>query len=55
VRPLGPYKPETRDKFVLLDELIAELDALDAATPECEHLAAAGGTGVSPASEAADS
>jgi coenzyme F420-reducing hydrogenase delta subunit len=50
VRPLGPYKPETRDKFILLNELIAELDALDAATPECEHLAASetGGTGVSP-------
>ena len=56
IRPLGPYKPETRDKFLLLDDLIAQLDALDAAAPVCEHLAAAqesGGTGVSPVSEAA--
>lgn len=41
VTPLGPYKPEKREQFLLLDDLIAQLDALDEATPACEHLAAA--------------
>ncbi len=51
VTPLGPYKPETREKFELPQELLAQLEALDEAAVACEHLAASApsGTGVSPA------
>lgn len=37
VTPLGPYKPETREKFELPEELVAQLEALDEAAEACAH------------------
>lgn len=39
VTPLGPYKPELREKFLLLDDLIQALESLEVEQPVCEHVA----------------
>ena len=37
VRPLGPYKPELADKFVLLDEIVQMLESMPESEPCPEH------------------
>jgi len=37
VTPLGPYKPELREKFALPQDLLQALEALEAEEPVCEH------------------
>ena len=38
VRPLGPYKPELADKFVVLDEIVQMLESMPAVEACPEHV-----------------